>query len=101
MAFEASPATAMREGVRLTVRVVPKASRSRILGLADGALKVAVAAAPEDGKANAALVEILAEALSVAKRDVALAAGAASRRKLIYVTGHPATLLARVEALCR
>jgi uncharacterized protein (TIGR00251 family) len=98
---EARPATATRNGVRLTVRVAPKASRSRVVGLADGALKVAVAAPPEDGKANAALVETLAEALGVARRDVALAAGAASRRKLVDVAGDPARLLARVEALCR
>jgi uncharacterized protein (TIGR00251 family) len=96
-----SPATATRAGVRLWVRVAPKASRSRVLGLADGALKVAVAAPPEDGKANAALVATLAEALGVPRRDVVLAAGAASRRKLVDVAGDPARLLARVEALCR
>ena len=96
-----APATATRDGVRLTVRVAPKAARSRVLGLADGALKVAVAAPPEDGKANAALIETLAEALGVPRRDVVLAAGAASRRKLVDVAGDPARLLARVEALCR
>jgi uncharacterized protein (TIGR00251 family) len=96
-----APATQTRDGVRLTVRVAPKASRSRVLGLADGALKVAVAAPPEDGKANAALIETLAEALGVPRRDVVLASGAASRRKLVDVAGDPARLLARVEALCR
>jgi uncharacterized protein (TIGR00251 family) len=96
-----APATQTRDGVRVTVRVAPKASRSRVLGLADGALKVAVAAPPEDGKANAALVETLAEAFGVPRRDVVLASGAASRRKLVDVAGDPARLLARVEALCR
>ena len=96
-----APATVTQGGVRLTVRVAPKAARSRVLGLADGALKVAVAAPPEDGKANAALIETLAEALGVPRRDVVLAAGAASRRKLVDVAGDPARLLARVEALCR
>jgi uncharacterized protein len=98
---EATPATATKDGVRLTVRVAPKASRSRVVGLADGALKVAVAAPPEDGKANAALIDTLAEALGVPRRDVVLAAGAASRRKLVDVAGDAARLLARVEALCR
>lgn len=97
----AEPATATRHGVRLTVRVAPKASRSRVLGLVDGALKVAVAAPPEDGKANAELVATLAEALGVARRDVVVASGAASRKKLVDVAGEPAELLARVEALCR
>jgi uncharacterized protein (TIGR00251 family) len=95
------PASATRAGVRLTVRVAPKASRSRVLGLADGALKVAVAAPPEAGKANAALIETLAEALGVPRCAVVLASGAASRRKLVDVAGDPARLLARVEALCR
>jgi uncharacterized protein (TIGR00251 family) len=98
---EASPATVTAEGLRLSVRVVPKASRTRIVGIVDGALKIAVAAAPEDGKANAALIETVAEALGVAKRDVTLAAGAASRKKLVDVAGDPARLLARIEALCR
>lgn len=97
----AEPATATRQGVRLTVRVAPKASRSRVLGLVDGALKVAVAAPPEDGKANAELVATLADALGVARRDVVVASGAASRRKLVDIAGEPNALLARVEALCR
>jgi uncharacterized protein len=98
---DAGPATATKDGVRLTVRVAPKASRSRVVGVADGVLKVAVAAPPEDGKANAALIETIAEAFGVPRRDVVLAAGAASRRKLVDVAGDPARLLARVEVLCR
>jgi uncharacterized protein len=98
---DAGPATATKDGVRLTVRVAPKASRSRVVGVADGALKVAVAAPPQDGKANAALIETIAEAFGVPRRDVVLAAGAASRRKLVDVAGDPARLLARVEVLCR
>lgn len=97
----AEPATATPHGIRLAVRVTPKASRSRVLGLVDGALKVAVAAPPEDGKANAELVATLADALGVARRDVVVASGAASRRKLVDVAGEPAALLARIEALCR
>src|SRR5690349_15458460 len=101
MADGGGPATATAHGVRLAVRVVPKAARSRVVGQSDGCLKVQVAAPPEDGKANAALVETLAEALGVARRDVALTVGAASRKKLVDVAGDPARLLARVEALCR
>jgi uncharacterized protein (TIGR00251 family) len=99
---EGAPATATRHGIRLAVRVAPKASRSRVVGLADdGVLKVQVAAPPEDGKANAALIEALAAALGVPRRDVVLASGAAARRKLVDVAGDPARLLARIEALCR
>jgi uncharacterized protein (TIGR00251 family) len=99
MAIEPVPATVTGAGVRLTVRVTPKAARSRIVGRAADALKIAVAAPPEDGKANDALIALLAEALGVPRRDVVLAAGATARRKLVDVRGDPATLLARIAAL--
>jgi uncharacterized protein (TIGR00251 family) len=90
--------------VRLAVRVTPKASAMRILGAAeeaDGArvLKVAVSAPPEDGKANAALIELLARALKVPRGAVWIAAGAASRRKLVDIAGDPDALRPRLRAL--
>jgi uncharacterized protein (TIGR00251 family) len=86
------------------VRLTPKASAARILGLAeeaDGArvLKVAVSAPPEDGKANAALIELLARALKVPRSAVSIAAGAASRRKLVDIEGDPAVLQPRLLAI--
>lgn len=76
----------------------------RILGVAeeaDGArvLKVAVSAPPEDGKANAALIELLARALKVPRGAVSIAAGAASRRKLVDIAGDPDALRPRLRAL--
>jgi uncharacterized protein (TIGR00251 family) len=90
--------------VRLAVRVTPKASAARILGVAeeaDGArvLKVAVSAPPEDGKANAALVELLARALKVPRGAISIAAGAASRRKLLDIAGDEEMLRPRLRAL--
>jgi uncharacterized protein (TIGR00251 family) len=101
---EASPLSAASGGLRLAVRVVPKAQRSRIVGLVDDpggskALKVQVAAAPEAGKANDELLSVLAQALSLPRRDLALVAGAASRRKLIAIAGEAGSLRSRVEAL--
>ena len=63
------------DGVRLAVRLTPKASAERIIGLADEAdggvvLKVAVTAAPEGGKANAALLKVLARAPSACRRAI-------------------------------
>jgi uncharacterized protein (TIGR00251 family) len=99
-----SPISALPGRVRLAVRLTPKASRARILGLAeeaDGArvLKVAVSAPPEDGKANAALVELLARALKVPRGAVSIAAGAASRRKLVDIEGDAEALRPRLSAL--
>ena len=101
---EASPLSAASGGLRLAVRVVPKAARSRIVGLVDDAggskaLKIQVAAAPEDGKANDELLSVLAKALSLPRRDLALVAGGASRRKLIAIAGEAGSLRSRVEAL--
>jgi uncharacterized protein (TIGR00251 family) len=79
--------TAKEGAVLFAVRVSPGASRSRILGEHAGALKLAVAAAPEKGKANKAVIDFLAEALGVRKADVTVVAGETSRDKRIRVTG--------------
>jgi len=96
------PFAAAPEGLRLAVRLTPKASAARIIGLAreaDGgvALKVAVTAPPEAGKANDALLGLVAKLLDVRRRDVTLALGATSRRKLVHVAGDPAALAQRLE----
>jgi uncharacterized protein (TIGR00251 family) len=97
-----SPFARAADGVRLAVRLAPKASAERILGLADEAdggvaLKIAVTAAPEAGKANDALLAFLARLLRVPKRDLTLAQGANDRRKLVHVAGDPALLAQRLE----
>jgi uncharacterized protein len=84
MALVVSPAAG---GVRFDVRVQPRASRSEIVGEQEGALRVRIAAPPVDGAANEALIELLAKALRVAKRDVKIVQGAASRRKVVEVDG--------------
>lgn len=71
----------------ISVRVQPRASRDRVLGVRDGALRVSVAAPPHDGKANAALLELLAERLGVAKSRLRIARGHSSRNKVVAVAG--------------
>lgn len=84
------------DGVELTLLIQPRASRTRVVGEHDGQLKIQLAAPPVDGEANAALVEFLAKALGVPKRQVTLVAGDASRRKRVHVQGIDAT---RAEAV--
>jgi hypothetical protein len=77
---------------RLTVRLTPRADGDRIDGwTADGAgrplLKVRTAAVPTDGKANAALGRLIAQALNVAPSAVRLASGAGARTKSLVVDG--------------
>jgi len=75
------------DGVRLRVRVKPRASKSRLVGTREGELEVAVAAPPVDGEANAELVAFLAKQLGVAKSHVAVVSGPASRHKIVSVSG--------------
>lgn len=71
--------------VLIRLHVQPKASRSRIIGLHDGCLKLAVAAPPVEGKANKEVVKFLATILGVPGRDVTVKSGAQSRKKLVVV----------------
>jgi uncharacterized protein (TIGR00251 family) len=73
--------------VTFHVRVQPRARRNAIAGLKGDALKVCVTAPPEDGRANEAVVELLAETLGVKRRQVEIIAGATSRDKVVRVSG--------------
>lgn len=75
------------------VRVSPGADRNRILGEHDGALKVAVSAPPERGKANKALIAYLAKMLGVKKGDLQIAAGETSRTKRVELAGISCSVL--------
>ena len=68
-----------------TVRVVPRASKSEIVGEHDGALKVRIAAPPVDGAANAELVKLLAKIFDVSKSEVEITGGQTSKTKQIKI----------------
>jgi len=102
MVSGSSPFTPAGDGLRVRLRVQPRARRNRIDGLvaeADGglALKVAVAEVPEDGKANAAVIALLAKAFELPKSAFAVVAGAADRRKIIHLQGDPARLMQALD----
>ena len=75
------------EGATLAVRAQPGAKKTAVLGEQDGALKVAVTAPPEDGRANAALVEVLRDWLGLKRSQVELAGGATNRNKVFLIRG--------------
>ena len=85
---------------RVAIRVQPGARRAGVVGrMSDGTWKVAVTAPPEGGRANAAVVDVLAEVLGLRPRQVTVASGAASRSKTIEVAGLDAgTIDARLAA---
>jgi uncharacterized protein len=92
------------DGVVVLVRLTPRGGRDAIEGveeLSDGrsVLKVRVRAAASEGKANAALVKLLAKALGVPSRDVHLVAGATARLKRVRMTGAGAMLAPALEKI--
>jgi uncharacterized protein (TIGR00251 family) len=87
-------------GARLAIKVSPKAVHDAIKGWHGEALKVAVTAAPDKGKANQAVLELLAEALQVAVSRLSIVRGETSPHKLVEVAGiDPAELLRRLNAV--
>jgi len=74
-------------GIRLAVIAAPRASRTEITGVAEGRLRVRLAAPPVEGEANLELVRYLARTLGVPRSAVAVTAGAGGRRKTVEVRG--------------
>ncbi len=88
------------EGTVLAVHAQPGARRNAVLGLRAGALRVAVTAAPEKGKANAAIAAVLADTLGCRSSQIALLSGETSRQKRFLVAGvAPDELRRRLDAL--
>ncbi|MDE3085689.1 MAG: DUF167 domain-containing protein [Acidobacteriota bacterium] len=84
-----------KEGLVLRVRVQPGAGSSAVVGLHGDALKVRVAAPPVSGRANDALLELLARALGVPVSALTVSAGVTGRDKRVLVTGLDDVELAR------
>ncbi len=90
--------TAQGAGVLLPVQAQPRARRNGVVGEHAGALKVAVTQAPEKGKANDALVKVIAEALSLKRSQIELLSGDTSTRKTFLIHGlSPAELSVKIE----
>lgn len=79
--------TETQEGVTLTVRVIPRASKNEIAGVAEGVLKVRLIAPPVEGAANAALLAFLAGQLGLRRGQVTLLTGWSARQKLVRIVG--------------
>jgi uncharacterized protein (TIGR00251 family) len=90
--------------VRLKLRVTPNAGRDAIEGfetLADGTevLRIRVAAVPDKGKANAAVIAILAKALGLSRSAITLVAGDTARLKTVQISGDDAALTEAIACL--
>ena len=82
--------------IKLEIKAIPGASKTEFAGVKDGRLRIRLAAAPEDGKANAEMLSFLSKALGCAKRDLRIVSGEKSRLKVVAI---PVECLARVEGI--
>jgi uncharacterized protein (TIGR00251 family) len=99
---ENTPYGVNESGIRLAVRLTPKAGRAGIRGIAraaDGAayVKAGVTAPAEGGKANRALIKLLARELRLPASSMHIASGATARQKSVQIAGDPAHLKQRLE----
>lgn len=82
--------------ITLTLHVQPGAKRTEVAGVHGDALKIRLAAPPIDGRANAALLDFVAQRLDLARSAVELKSGQTSRRKVLLVAGAPADTVRRL-----
>lgn len=97
-----SPFGAAPGGLKVRLRLSPKASANRITGLQDdgqgGALiKASVTMVPEGGKANAALIKLLAREWRLAKSNIEIIHGTTGRNKTVFVAGNTEQLLNKLQ----
>lgn len=87
------PSVNQESSVTFTVRVVPRSSRSEIVGEMDGAVKVRLTSPPVDGAANAELIKLIAKKFGVSRSAVEIIGGDTSKTKRLRVTGVTASRL--------
>ncbi len=95
------PLTPARDGLRVAIRLAPRAKGDRLLAVtatAEGrrVLKASVTAPAEGGRANEALLHMLARAWHLPRRDLSIVAGATSRSKAVHVAGDPQQLIDKI-----
>lgn len=74
-------------GVVFAIRVIPRASRSEIVGIKEDALKLRITAPPVDGKANEECLRVIADFFGVKRRQVSIVGGQTARNKTISIAG--------------
>jgi uncharacterized protein (TIGR00251 family) len=97
------PATRNADGILLHVRLTPKSGSSRVCGRTmhgeKSVVKMQVTAPPEDGKANAAVAELVADWIGISKSRVAVVSGQKSRLKSLFLKGNADELFEKLAIL--
>lgn len=96
------PLILARDGLHVAIRLSPRAKADRVfaIGAAQGrrVVKASVAAPPESGRANEALLELLARTWHVPRRNLSIVAGSTSRSKAVRVAGDPQQLIEKITS---
>jgi uncharacterized protein (TIGR00251 family) len=97
------PYAAVAGGVRLALRLTPRASRNGVDGIAADAdgrplLKLRLVAPPVEGAANQALIAFLSKTLSLRKAEIIIRSGETSRVKILHLAGDSAAILRKLDA---
>jgi uncharacterized protein (TIGR00251 family) len=97
------PYVATGNGVRLALRLTPRAARNGVDGITADAegrplLKLRVVAPPVEGEANKALIAFLAKELALRKADITIRSGETSRIKLLHLAGDSTAILQKLDA---
>jgi uncharacterized protein len=98
--------TAHQDHLRLAIRLTPNAAKDAVEALEtsdDGQtwLKARVTAVPEDGKANKALVQLLAKWLKTPKSSISILSGETARKKILRIDGEPEDLMKKIDTLLK
>jgi uncharacterized protein len=97
------PIILTRDGLRVAICLSPRARSDRLLGIvatAEGgrAVKISVTAPARDGQANEALLQLLARAWRLPRRDLSIVVGGASRSKIVRIAGEPRQLIVKLSS---
>ena len=95
-----SPLKLAHDGLRVAIRLSPRAKADGLLAIAAAeggrVLKASVTAPAERGRANEALLQLLARAWHLPRRDLSIATGSTSRNKAVRVAGDPRRLIDKI-----
>jgi uncharacterized protein (TIGR00251 family) len=87
--------TSRTDGLLISVCIVPKSSRTGVCGIYGESLKIKIAAAPENGKANKELIDFLSNLLETSRQAITIVSGHTSRKKMLKIKGIKAADLER------
>ena len=97
------PLSPARDGVRVAIRLGPRAKADRLVGVGQSpkgrVVRATVTAPAEAGRANEALLRLLARSWAIPRRDLSLVHGPASRNKVVHIAGEPDALMRLVAAM--